>query len=60
MFCRLIILFLLIRIIESTVVSGLKAANTFLEGRILVSHNLDYVLLRHNEETDFSHNTYVR
>jgi hypothetical protein len=57
MFCRLIILVLLIRIIEST---GLRAANTFLEGRMLVSPDLDYVVLRHIEETDFSHNTYVR
>jgi len=57
MFCRLIVLFLLIRIIESTVFSGLGAANTFLEGRMLVSPDLDYVVLRHREETDFSHNT---
>jgi hypothetical protein len=48
------------RIIESTVFSGQRAAKIFLEGRMLVSPDLHYVVLGQSEETDFSHNTYVR
>lgn len=60
MFCRLIILFLLICIIESTVFNGLRAANNFHEGHMVISPGLVYVVLRHNGETDISQNAYMR